>query len=89
MHWQYVTSATQDTLDALMRKYPLCPLVITLTKVMTDPLPNSNAVQDTTIPDAPTTTALVEKDGWKTVEGMQCRRRGGMRRLTINEWQQL
>jgi hypothetical protein len=34
-----------------------------------DPLPNSNAVQDTTLPDAPTTTALAEKDGWKTVEG--------------------
>jgi hypothetical protein len=36
---------------------------------MTDPLPDGNAVQDTTLPDVPTTTALAEKDGWKTVEG--------------------
>jgi hypothetical protein len=52
-----------------MRKYPPCSLAITSTEATTDPLPNSNAVQDTTLPDAPTTTALAEKDGWKTVEG--------------------
>jgi hypothetical protein len=52
-----------------MRKYPPCPLTITSTEATTDPLPDSNAVQDTTLPDAPTTTAPVEKDGWKTVEG--------------------
>jgi hypothetical protein len=69
MHSQHATSATQDALDALMRKYPPRPLAITSTKATTDPLPDSNAVMDTTLPDAPTTTAPVEKDGWKTVEG--------------------
>jgi hypothetical protein len=69
MHSQHATSATQDALDALMRKYPPRPLAITSTEAMTDPLPDSNAAQDTTLPDAPTTTAPAEKDGWKTVEG--------------------
>jgi hypothetical protein len=69
MHSQHVTSATQDALDALMRKYPPRPLTITSTETTTDPLPDGDAVQHTTLPDAPTTTALVEKDGWKTVVG--------------------
>jgi regulator of replication initiation timing len=69
MHSQHATSAAQDALDALMHKYPARPLVITSTEAMTDPLPDSNAVQDTTLPDTPTTTAPVHKDGWKTVEG--------------------
>jgi hypothetical protein len=69
MHSQHATSATQDALDALMRKYPPRPLAITSTEVTTDPLPDSNAVQDTTLPDATTTTAPSERDGWKTVEG--------------------
>jgi hypothetical protein len=69
MHSQHTTSAAQDALDALMCKYPPRPLAITSTKATTDPLPNSNAVTDTTLPDAPTTAAPAEKDGWKTVEG--------------------
>jgi hypothetical protein len=69
MHSQHATSAAQDTLDALMRKYPPRPLAIPSTEATTDPLPDSNAVQDTTLPDAPTSTAPAEKDGWKTVEG--------------------
>jgi hypothetical protein len=69
MHSQHATSATQDALDDLMRKYPPRPLAITSTEATTDPLPDSNAVKDTTLPDAPTTTALAEKDEWKTVEG--------------------
>jgi hypothetical protein len=69
MHWQHATSATQDALDTLMRKYPPCPLAITSTEATTDPLPDGNAIQDTTLPDAPTTTAPAEKDGWQTVEG--------------------
>jgi hypothetical protein len=69
MHSQHVTSAAQDALDALMRKYPQRPLAITSTEATTGPLPDSNAVQDTTLPDAPTTTAPAEKDGSKTVEG--------------------
>jgi hypothetical protein len=69
MHSQHATSAAQDALDALMRKYPPRPLAITSTEATTDPLPDSHAVQDTTPPDAPTTTALAEKDGWKTIEG--------------------
>jgi hypothetical protein len=77
MHSQHATSAAQDALDALMRKYPPRPLTITSTDAITDPLPNSTAVQDTTLPDAPTTTAPVENDGWKMVEGkaMQKKRR--------------
>jgi regulator of replication initiation timing len=69
MHSQHATSAAQDALDALIRKYPPRPLAITSTEATTDPLPDSTAVQDTTLPDAPTTTAPAEKDGWKTVEG--------------------
>jgi hypothetical protein len=69
MHSQHMTSAAQDALDALMPKYPPQPLAITSTEATTDPLPPSNALQDTTLPDAPTTTAPAEKDGWKTVEG--------------------
>jgi regulator of replication initiation timing len=68
-HSQHATSTTQDALDAVMHKYPPRPLAITSTEATTDPLPNSHAVQDTTLPDTPTTTAPVEKDGWKTVEG--------------------
>jgi hypothetical protein len=71
MHSQHATTTAQDTLNALMRKYPPCPLAITSTEATTDPLPDSNAAQDTTLPDAPTTTAPVVKDGWKTVEGKE------------------
>jgi hypothetical protein len=69
MHSQHATSATQDALNMLMHMYPPCPLTITSTDVTTVPPPDSPTVQDTTLPDAPTTTALVEKDGWKTMEG--------------------
>jgi regulator of replication initiation timing len=69
MNSQHATSAAQDALDALMHKYPPRPLTITSTESTTDPLPDGNAVQDTTLPDVPTTTAPAEKDGWKTVEG--------------------
>jgi hypothetical protein len=69
MHWKHATSAAQDALDALMIKYPTRPLAITSTEVTTDPLPDSPAAQDTALPDAPTTTAPAENDGWKTVEG--------------------
>jgi hypothetical protein len=69
MHSQHATSTAQDALDALMRKYPPRPLAITSTEVMTDPLPDSNAAPDTTLPDAPTTTGPAAKDGWNTVEG--------------------
>jgi hypothetical protein len=69
MHSQHATSAAQDALDALMRKYPPRPLAITSTEAVTDALPDGDAIQDTTLPDAPTTTAPAEKDGWKTVEG--------------------
>jgi hypothetical protein len=69
MHSKHATSAAQDALDALMIKYPPRPLAITSTKATTNPPPDSPAVQDTTLPDAPTTTAPSENDGWKTVEG--------------------
>jgi hypothetical protein len=69
MHSQYATSAAQDVLNTLMHKYPPCPLAITSTEATTDPLPDSNAIMDTTLPNAPTTPAPAEKDRWKTVEG--------------------
>jgi hypothetical protein len=69
MHLKHATSATQDALDALMIKYPTRPLTITSTKATTNPLPDSPTVQDTGLPDAPTTTALAENDGWRTVKG--------------------
>jgi hypothetical protein len=69
MHSKHVTSAAQDALDALMIKYPPRPLAITLTEATTDPHPDGPAVQDTTLPDAATTTAPAENDGWMTVEG--------------------
>jgi hypothetical protein len=69
MYSKHVTSAAQDALDALMIKYPLHPLANNSTEVATDPLPDSPAAQDTTLPDAPTTTAPAENHGWKTVEG--------------------
>jgi hypothetical protein len=75
MHSQHATSAAQDALDALIRKYPPCPLAITSTDVTTEPLPDSNAAQDTSLPDAPTTTALAAKDRWKTVEGKEARKK--------------
>jgi hypothetical protein len=75
MHSQHATTAAQDALDALMRKYPPRPLAITSTEVTTNPLPDSNAAQDTTLPDAPTTTAPAVKDGWKTVEGKEARKK--------------
>jgi hypothetical protein len=65
----------QDILDALMHKYPPCPLMITLTEAMTNPLPSSNTAQDTTLPDAPTTTAPAAKDRWKTMEGKEAQKK--------------
>jgi hypothetical protein len=69
MHSKHATSAAKDALDALMIKYPPRPIAITSTEVTTDPLPDSPTAQDTALPDAPSTTAPVENDGWKTVEG--------------------
>jgi hypothetical protein len=69
IHSQHVTSTAQDALDALMHKYPPCPLVITSTEVTTIPPPDSPTVQDTTLPNTPTTTAPAEKDRSQTVEG--------------------
>jgi hypothetical protein len=76
MHSKHSTSAAQDAPDALKLKYPLRPLTTTSTEVTTDPLPDSPAVQDTTLPDAPR-TAPAENEGWRTVEGkaMQKKRR--------------
>jgi hypothetical protein len=68
MHSQHATSAARDALDALLTKYPLRPLAITSTEVTTDPLPDSPAVQDTTLPNTPS-TAPAENEGWRTVEG--------------------
>jgi hypothetical protein len=67
MHSCHATSATQEALDALMIKYPPCPLTIASTSVKPIPPPSGPATQDTPLPDAPT-TAPVETEGWKTVE---------------------
>jgi hypothetical protein len=85
MHSQHATSATQDALDALIYKYPPCPLAITSSKATTNPLPDTNAAQDTTLPDAPTTTALAAKDGWKTMEGKEARKKRRNEKAD-NEW---
>jgi hypothetical protein len=52
-----------------MCKYPPYPLAITSSEAKTDPLPDSTTIQDMTLPVAPTTTAPVERSGWKTMEG--------------------
>jgi hypothetical protein len=68
MHSRYATSATQETLDALRIKYPLCQLTTASTSVKPTPPPRGPATQDTPPTDA-TTPALPEAEGWKTVEG--------------------
>jgi hypothetical protein len=74
MHSKHATSMAQDVLDALMIKYPPCPLVVSSTEATTDPLPESPAHQDTTLPDTPTTAPAGNK-GWKIVEGKAMQRR--------------
>jgi hypothetical protein len=69
MHLKHATSAAQDALDTLMIKHPPHPIAITSTEAITDPLPDSPTTQDTALTNAPTTTAPVENNGWKTVEG--------------------
>jgi ribonuclease HI len=49
MHSQHATSAAQDALDALMRKYPPRPLAITSAEVTTDPFPDSQHAGPQTI----------------------------------------
>jgi hypothetical protein len=51
----------QDTLDALMIKYPPYPLTVTSTEAITDPLPESPAPPDPTLPNAPTTAPVGNK----------------------------
>jgi hypothetical protein len=74
MHSKHATSTAQDALDALMIKYPPRPLAVTSTEATTDPLPESPAPQDTTLPDAPT-TAPVGNKGWKIVQGQAMQRK--------------
>jgi hypothetical protein len=74
MHSRHATSATQEALDALMIKYPPRQLAITSTSAKSTPPPDGPATQDTPLPDAPT-TAPVETEGWKTVEGKATQRK--------------
>jgi hypothetical protein len=74
MHSKHATTTAQDALDALMIKYPARPLAISSMAAITNPLPESPAAQDTTLPDTPT-TAPVENAGWKTVEGKAMQRK--------------
>jgi hypothetical protein len=74
MHSCHATSAAQEALNALMIKYPPCPLAITSTSMESIPPPDGLATQDTPLPDAPV-TAPVETEGWKTVEGKATRRK--------------
>jgi hypothetical protein len=61
-------------LDALMIKYPLHQLATTSTSAKPTPPPEGLVTQDTPLPNAPT-TALVEMEGWKTVEGKAIQRK--------------
>jgi hypothetical protein len=74
MHSKHVTSTALEALDALMIKYPPRQLAITSTEETTNPLPESSASQDTTLPGAPT-TAPAENEGWMTVEGKATQRK--------------
>jgi hypothetical protein len=62
MYSCYTTSTTQEALDTLMNKFPLCRLAITSTSVKSTPPPSSLATQDIPLPDAATTTTC--GDGW-------------------------
>jgi hypothetical protein len=84
MHLQHATSAAQDALDALVRKYPPRPLTITSTEATTDPLPDSNAIMDTTLPDAPPPLPQRRRTNGRLWRGRPRRRRGGTRRPTTN-----
>jgi hypothetical protein len=74
MHSKHVTSVAHDALDALIIKYPPCPLAVTSTEATTDPLLKSPAPQDITLPDTPTTAPAGNK-GWKIVEGKAMQRK--------------
>jgi hypothetical protein len=68
MHSCHATSAAQEALDALMIKFPPCRLAIDSTSANPTPPAGGPATQDTPLPDAPT-TAPMETEGWKTVQG--------------------
>jgi hypothetical protein len=74
MHSHHATSAAQEALDALMIKYPPRQLAIVSTSTKPTPPPSGPAMQDTPLPNAPS-TAPVETDGWKTVEGKATQRK--------------
>jgi hypothetical protein len=57
-----------------MIKYPPCQLAITSTSANATPPPAGQETQDTPLPNAPT-TAAVEMDGWKTVQGKATQRK--------------
>jgi hypothetical protein len=73
MHSCHATSATQEALDALIIKYPPRQLPITSTSANATPPPARQETQDAPLPNAPT-TAPMETDGWKTVEGKATQR---------------
>jgi hypothetical protein len=68
MHLCYATTTAQEALDSLMIKYPPCQLITATTSATRTPPADGPTTQDTPLLDAPA-TALVEKEGWKTVEG--------------------
>jgi hypothetical protein len=74
MHSYHATSTTQEALDVLMIKHPPYQLMITSTSAKPTPPPHSLATQDIPLPDAPT-TAPVEIDQWKTMEGKTTQRK--------------
>jgi hypothetical protein len=74
MHSCHATSAAQEALDALIIKYPPRQLAIASTSAKPMPPPDGPATQDIPLPDA-ATTAPVEMEGWKTVEGKATQRK--------------
>jgi hypothetical protein len=74
MHSRHATSDAQQALDILMIKYPLYQLATASTSTKLTPPPSGLATQDAPPTDA-ATTALLETEGWKIVEGKVIKRK--------------
>ncbi|KAI5808455.1 hypothetical protein BZA77DRAFT_362191 [Pyronema omphalodes] len=83
MHSKHTTTAAQDKLDTLKFNCPLPLLAITSTESTPEPQPDGSSVQDTSLPDAPS-TAPAGTDGWKTVEAKATQKKKTKAKETIS-----